>query len=71
MIETRVAYRYAKSLIDLSLEKGQLEQVREDMQLVFETIHASHELAVMLKSPVIKTDKKQEILKAISVEKSV
>jgi F-type H+-transporting ATPase subunit delta len=65
MIETRVAYRYAKSLIDLSLEKGQLEQVREDMQLVYDTIHASHEFAIMLKSPIIKTDKKQEILKAI------
>lgn len=65
MIETRVSYRYAKSLIDLSLEKGQLEQVREDMLLVFETIHASHELSIMLKSPIIKTDKKQEILKAI------
>ncbi len=65
MIETRVAFRYAKSLIDLSLEKGQLEQVREDMQLVYETIRASHELSLMLKSPIIKTDKKQEILKAI------
>ncbi|CAN5267113.1 ATP synthase F1 subunit delta [soil metagenome] len=65
MIETRVAYRYAKSLIDLSIERGQLDQVREDMQLVFNTIRASHEFAVMLKSPVIKTDKKQEILKAI------
>jgi len=65
MIETRVSYRYAKSLIDLSLEKGQLEQVREDMQLVLDTIRGNHELAVMLKSPVIKTDKKQEVLKAI------
>lgn len=65
MIETRVAYRYAKSLIDLSLEKGQLEQVREDMQLIFDTVHGSHDLSLMLKSPIIKTDKKQEILKAI------
>lgn len=65
MIETRVSFRYAKSLIDLSLEKGQLEQVREDMQLVFDTIRNNHELSVMLKSPIIKTDKKNEVLKAI------
>jgi F-type H+-transporting ATPase subunit delta len=65
MTESRVSHRYAKSVLDLSLEKNQLEQVREDMQLIFDTIHASHDLGVLLKSPVIKTDKKQEILKAI------
>ena len=65
MTETRVSHIYAKSLLDLSLEKGQLEQVREDMQLVLDTIRENHELGVMLKSPVIKTDKKQEVLKAI------
>lgn len=65
MRETRVSQRYAKSLIDLALEKGQLEPVREDMLLVFSTIRESHDLSLMLKSPVIKTDKKQEILKAV------
>lgn len=65
MIETRVSFRYAKSLLDLSLEKGQLEQVREDMQLVLDTIRDNHELSLMLKSPIIKTDKKNEVLKAI------
>lgn len=65
MRETRVSYRYAKSLLDLAIEKGQLEQVREDMQLVRDTVHESRELEVLLKSPVVKTDKKQEILKAI------
>ncbi|MBI3511082.1 MAG: ATP synthase F1 subunit delta [Bacteroidetes bacterium] len=64
-METRVSQRYAKSLLDLSLDKGQLEQVYEDMQLVHSTIHQSHELSVLMHSPVIKTDKKQEILKAI------
>lgn len=65
MAESRVAHRYAKSLIDLSLEKGQLEQVSEDMRMVLETIRANRELSVVLRSPVIKTDKKQEIMKAI------
>jgi F-type H+-transporting ATPase subunit delta len=65
MRETRVSHRYAKSLIDLSLEKGQLEQVFEDMSTVLTAIRESRELEVMLRSPVIKTDKKQEILKAV------
>lgn len=65
MAESRVSHRYAKSLIDLALEKGQLEQVSEDMRLVLETIRANHELSVVLRSPVIKTDKKQIIMKAL------
>lgn len=65
MQESRVSHRYAKSLLDLALEKGQLEPVNEDMRLVLETIRANRELSVLLKSPVVKTDKKQEILKAI------
>jgi len=65
MGESRVSHRYAKSLLDLALEKGQLEPVSEDMRLVLDTIRANHDLGVVLKSPVINTDKKQEILKAI------
>lgn len=64
-METRISQRYAKSLIDLALEKGQLEQVYEDMQVVNAAIASNHDLAVMLKSPVIKTDKKQDVMKAI------
>src|SRR6476620_9378964 len=64
-METRASQRYAKSLLDLSLEKGQLEQVHEDMQLVHSTIRGSEELSILLRSPIIKTDKKQDILKAI------
>lgn len=65
MRETRVSYRYAKSLLDLALEKGELEHVREDMLLVRNTVHENRDLWVLLQSPVVKTDKKQEILKAI------
>ncbi len=65
MKASRVSHRYAKSLVDLSLEKGQLEQVHEDMRLVLDTIQANHDLSIVLRSPVINTDKKQEILKAI------
>lgn len=62
---TRVASRYAKSFIDLSLEQGQLEQAYNDMTYVAEVCKGSHELVVFLKSPVIKTDAKQEVLKKL------
>lgn len=65
MRESRVSHRYAKSLLDLALEKGQLEPVHEDMRMVLETIRANRDLSILLRSPVVKTDKKLEILKAI------
>jgi F-type H+-transporting ATPase subunit delta len=60
-----VATRYAKSLLDLAVEKGQLEQVNKDMVLVDEVCKGSHDLVLMLKSPIINTDKKQIVLKEI------
>lgn len=68
-METRVSHRYAKSLLDLALERGELEQVHADMLLVKRTIDESRDLELLLKSPVVKTDKKQEILKAIFGDK--
>ena len=51
--------------MDLSLEKGNLEKVCADMKLVNAICKGSHDLQVVLKSPIIKTDKKQSILKAL------
>lgn len=58
-------HRYAKSLIGLSIEKDELEDVYKDMLLISTTVEGSKDLDVLLKSPVVKTDKKQEILTAI------
>ncbi|TND09449.1 MAG: F-type H+-transporting ATPase subunit delta [Bacteroidetes bacterium] len=65
MRETRTSHRYAKSLIDFALEQGALEQVHADMLLVLNTIRENRDFELLLKSPVVKTDKKQDILKAI------
>lgn len=62
---SRLAVRYAKSLMDLALEKGTLEKVYADMKLVNKTVSQNRELKVMLQSPIVKTDKKGEILVAI------
>ncbi len=58
----RIATRYAKSLLILSLEKQKLDDVYNDMQLVANTIKGSRDLKVMLSSPVIKPDTKNKVL---------
>ena len=65
MSAIRLASRYAKSLLDLSLELGQLEEVFEDMKQVAAVIGASRELKVMLKNPIINAEKKHKVVNAI------
>lgn len=57
MSVTRIATRYAKALVDLSLEQGKLEQVYQDMQLL-QSAAKNRDLHLFLKSPVIHADKK-------------
>lgn len=65
MAEPRIAYRYAKSLIDLAREQKTLDKAFADMELILKTINDSREFSVLLKSPVINTDKKISILKEL------
>jgi F-type H+-transporting ATPase subunit delta len=62
----RLAARYAKSILDLALEKGELENVHNDMFFLAEACRSSNELVGLLKSPVIKADKKGKIMDAIT-----
>ena len=65
MKESLAGNRYAKSLIGLSIEKKELDTVYNDMVLISKTVENSKDLDLLLKSPVVKTDKKQEILSSI------
>lgn len=69
MLNPRLAGRYAKSLIDLSLEQGQLEAVYSDMQFMNSLMRDSAEFVTILKSPVIQGDKKQKVLDALTAGK--
>jgi len=66
MPNPRLAARYAKSLIDLSIEKGQLDAVYSDMQYLQVICKSSREFVNLLKSPVIKSDVKGKILTALT-----
>ncbi len=57
--------RYAKSLLTLALDKGVDKEIFADMQLVATTVSDNVELRSLLKSPIVKSDKKNEILNTI------
>ena len=65
MSSYNIATRYANALMELATEKNVLKQVADDMELVFNGIAYSKELRTILKSPVIKTEKKETILNEI------
>lgn len=65
MSEYRVAYRYAKSLIDLSVEKGILEEVHQDMQLFDRVVSGNRDFYLMLRNPIINHGKKLSVLTAL------
>lgn len=60
-----VAYRYANSLLLLATEHGTLEGTSADMRLVTKTCATEPELRTLLKSPVVKPDKKGRILEQV------
>lgn len=66
MSNTRLAHRYAKSIIDLSIERNQLEVVYADMKYLQAVCNASAEFRTLLASPIIKADKKEAIIKAVT-----
>jgi F-type H+-transporting ATPase subunit delta len=69
MIETKVARRYAKSLIDLANEKGVLDAVNKDMKMFVEVCSQNRDLALVLSNPIVHSDKKLNILRSIFSDK--
>ena len=61
----RVASRYSKALLDLAVEQNELDKVSADVVTLKNTLAASTDLALLLKSPVVKADKKQAILSEV------
>jgi len=60
----RIAGRYAKSLLDLAQDANKLDRVKADMDGFAEAV-AVRDLKMMLKSPIITTDKKRAVIKEI------
>ncbi|HEX5150822.1 MAG TPA: ATP synthase F1 subunit delta [Parafilimonas sp.] len=58
-----VAQRYAKALIDLAIERNQLEEVKADIDFVRQTL--TPEFGNVLLSPVISDHKKSQIFRTV------
>ena len=64
MKDARAALRYAKAILKLAKDSKEDSAVNKDMQLIASTISENSELSVVLKSPVIKSADKINVLKA-------
>jgi len=65
MPNPRLASRYAKSLIDLAVEKGELEKIFSDMQWLQGAIKGSRDFLNLLRSPVVKAEKHERVVDAV------
>jgi len=62
---TKVAIRFAKSLLELAIEQKTEDKILKDMELVDQVCEDSSDFVTLLKNPIIKADKKIEVVDAI------
>lgn len=66
MQNPRLASRYAKSILDLAIERGELEKVYADVQWLQAVCKSNRDFVNLLRSPIIKNDTKRKILEAVT-----
>ena len=64
MSVNKIASRYAKTLLDLAVDQKKLDVVLSDVR-GFQEASKNRDLFLLLKSPIVRTDKKLVILKEI------
>ncbi len=69
MNNPRLAGRYAKSLLDLSIEQNQLDAVYADMKFLHSICKSNPDFVAILRSPIINADKKEKIIESITNER--
>jgi F-type H+-transporting ATPase subunit delta len=65
MKSSKVASRYAKSLLEIAIEQKNIDSVLGDMVFLLEINNQSKDLELLIQSPIIKADKKIEIFDRI------
>lgn len=61
----RINYRYANALLELANERNELKRVYQDIDLMCEVFRENRDLRLLLKSPVIYSEKKLAILDSV------
>lgn len=65
MLVSKAARRYATALLETAKEKKVVEETLKDILFIKNTVEGSKELALFLKSPVIKPNDKEAVLSTI------
>jgi F-type H+-transporting ATPase subunit delta len=66
MLNPRLASRYAKSILDLAIERNEVDKVFQDMEWLYAAIKSSRELVNLLRSPIINLDTKNKIMSEVT-----
>jgi F-type H+-transporting ATPase subunit delta len=69
MKQSRVTIRYAKALLQLSVEQNSLEDAYNDMMFIDSLCSECKDFSILLKSPIVKTDHKLRIFDEIFASK--
>lgn len=64
MSTQRIASRYAKTLLDIAIEQKKLDRVIDDVRS-FREVARNRDFYLLLKSPIVKADKKGKIFKLL------
>jgi F-type H+-transporting ATPase subunit delta len=62
---SHIAVPYAKALFEFAMEKNAVESVHKDMKSLASLCKSNRDFLLMLKSPILKTEKKQRIITAV------
>ncbi len=62
---SHIAIPYAKALFEFALERDAIESVYKDILALTSLCKSNRDFLLMLKSPILKTEKKQKIILAI------
>lgn len=65
MSAVKLASRYAKSLLDFAIERGNLDAVYQDQLLLQQVMKESKEFDLLLGNPLIHADKKVKALQSV------
>ena len=68
MKSTKAAIRYAKALLEMSIEQKVLDPVLHDMSRIMTMAQSAQDFVSFLNSPIIKADKKIKIINALIVD---
>jgi F-type H+-transporting ATPase subunit delta len=69
MLNPRLAARYAKSLMDISIEQNKLDAIYNDMVGLKSVFSESRDFVMLMKSPIVKADAKYAVVKSITTGK--